>query len=50
MHPLSHQCGSSYTECACEEIPYAEPAKEVGGLYDQLEQEKCIEIPRSVLK
>ena len=44
------QYGSTYTEHAYEEIQYAEPAEDVGDLYDQLAQEKCIEIPRSVLK
>ena len=39
-----------YTESAYEEIPYAEPAKDVWGIYDQLAQERCIEIPRVVLK
>ena len=40
----------AYPDTDHEEIPYAKPAKEVGDLYDQLAQEKCIEIPRSVLK
>ena len=44
------QYGSSFTESAYEEIPFAEPAEEVGDIYDQLAQEKCIEIPRVVLK
>ena len=40
----------AYPDTDYEGIPYAEPAKEVGDLYDQLAQEKCIEIPRSLLK
>ena len=49
--PSPHsQYGSSYTESAYEEVPFAEPAEEVGDIYDQLAQEKCIEMPRVVLK
>ena len=44
------QCASDYIEPACEEVPFTEPAEEVGDIYDQLAHEKCIEIPISVLK
>ena len=53
-HSLHSQYGSGSmgldTESAYEEIPYAEPAKDVWGIYDQLAQERCIEIPHVVLK
>ena len=44
------QCASDYIEPACEEVPFTEPAEEVGDIYDQLAQEKCIEIPQVALK
>ena len=44
------QYSSNYTECANEDMKYAEPAEEVEDIYDQLAQEKCIEIPRQFLK
>ena len=44
------QYGSDYTESAYEGVPFTEPAEEVDDIYDQLAQEKCIEIPRPVLK
>ena len=49
---LSHipQHGSNYTESANEEIPFTDPAEDVEDIYDQLAHEKCIEIPRVVLK
>ena len=50
--PICHipQYGSDYTVSAYEGIPFTEPAEEVGDIYDQLAHEKCIEIPRPVLK
>ena len=44
------QYGSSYTESAYEEIPFTDPAEDVEDIYDQLAHEKCIEIPRVVLR
>ena len=44
------QYGSNYTESANEEIPFTDPAEDVEDIYDQLAHEKCIEIPRVVLK
>ena len=44
------QYGSSYTESANEEIPFTDLAEDVEDIYDQLAHEKCIEIPRIVLK
>ena len=44
------QYGSSYTESAYEEIPFTDPAEDVEDIYDQLAHDKCIEIPRVVLK
>ena len=44
------QYGSTYTDCAKEEVPFTDPAENVEDIYDQLGHEKCIEIPRVVLK
>ena len=44
------QYGSSYTESAYEEIPFTDPAEDVEDIFDQLAHEKCIEIPRVVLR
>ena len=44
------QYGSTYTDCAKEEVPFTDPAENVEDIYDQLGHGKCIEIPRVVLK
>ncbi len=44
------QYGSTYTESANEEVLFTDPAEDVEDIYDQLAHEKCIEIPRIVLK
>ena len=49
-HSLQYAYGSRHAEPAYEEIPFTEPAEDVGDIYDQLAQEKCIEIPRIALK